>query len=58
MTSLSREDPRFACLVPAPVMEKRYSRAYFTEAVKATHAPLKALGNFIPSPVLTDAPRN
>lgn len=29
---------------------KRYSGAYFTEPVRPTHAPLKALRNFISSP--------
>lgn len=39
---LSKEDPRFAFLAPAPIMEKRYSGAYFTGPVKPTHAPLQS----------------
>lgn len=42
---------------PCSCNGKRYSTAYFTEPVKPTHAPLKALRNFISSPPVLTATR-
>lgn len=44
-------------LGPCRCNGKRYSLAYFTEPVKPTHAPLKALRNFISSPPVLTAAR-